>query len=105
MFVTEQVSVAPQNVTCAFPTMLVYTVMNAVLVYTNHLRIVFLVSVMGMQTLKARPKFATLKLATAYDVPITLPDPGAISVLQASLGTPRHITAPVQVSPHCNVAS
>lgn len=89
----EQVSVALRSVTCAFPTMLVYNVMNAVLVYTNHPRIVFLVSVTGMQTQGALPRFATLKLDTAFNVPITPLGPGVISVLQASLGMPRPITA------------
>lgn len=96
-FVTKQASAALQNVTCAFPTTPVYTVMSAVLVFTSPPRSVFRVSVTGTQTPRALPRFATLTLDTAYDVPTTPLGPGVISALQASLAMPRHTTAPGQV--------
>lgn len=100
-FVAEQARVALRNVTCAFPTMPVYTVMSAVLVFINHPRIASLVSVTGTQTPRARPRFATLTLDTACDAALTPPGPGATAALQASSGMPRLITAPVQVRSRC----
>lgn len=99
VFVAEQASAALRNVTCAFPTMLVSTVTSAVLVFTNPPRTVFRVSATGTRTPRAPPRFATLRLDTAYGAPTTPPGPGANSALQASLGMPGPITAAGQVSP------
>lgn len=97
MYVSSQIPVALPYVTSASTVIPVYTVMSAVLVYTSHRRVVFHVTAVGMQTLRALPRFATLRLDSVSSVSITPLVPGAISVLQDSLGMPKDITALVQV--------
>lgn len=97
MYVSSQIPVALPYATSASPSIPVYTVMSAVLVYTSHPRVVFHVTAVGMQTLRAQPRFVTLTLDSVSSVSTTPLVPGVISVLQDSLGMPKDITALVQV--------
>lgn len=101
--VPVQIPVAPQCVTSAFPSTAAHSVMSAALASSKHPGFVFHVTAAGMQTLRAPPSSVTPTPATASTASTTPPGPSASSVLQASSGTPRHITVPVQVRPNHNI--
>lgn len=77
--------------------------MSAALASSNHPPRAFHVTAAGMQTLRTHPSFVILTPATASAASTTPLGLSASSALQASLGMPRLITAPVQVRPNPDV--